>query len=74
MTLDSVLDNQKVRTTLSTLLIVLLIFAVVWAAKHGLISAFFDGLGRVFLYLAHPSETHLPSFLERLNPTWIECN
>ncbi len=74
MILDSVLDNQKARTTLGTLLLVFSIFAVVLAARHGLISALFDGLGRGFLYLAHPSETHLPSFLERLNPTSIECN
>ncbi len=74
MTLDSVLDNQRTRATLATLLTVFSIFAVVWAAKHGLISAFFEGLGRVFLYLSHPSETHLPSFLERMNPTWIESN
>ena len=74
MTFDSVLENPKVRTATGTLFAVLAIFAVVLAAKHGLISDFLDLLGRAFIYLAHPSETHLPSFLERLDPTWIECN
>lgn len=74
MTVSAIVENQKARNAATALLSIFLIFAVVLAAKYGLISAILEWLGRAFLYLSHPTETHLPSFLARLNPTWIECN
>lgn len=74
MTLTAIVEKPKARTATNTLLSLLLIFAVILAAKYGLISALLEWLGQALIYLAHPSETHLPSFLQRLNPTWIECN
>ena len=74
MSATAIVENQKARTAFTALLSLLLIFAVVLAAKYGLISACLEWLGRAFLYLSHPTEAHLPSFMERLDPTWIECN
>ena len=73
MTTTTIVENQNARNA-AVLLSALLIFAVVLAAKYGLISATLEWLGRAFIYVSHPTEAHLPSFLERLDPTWIECN
>ena len=74
MTATTIVESPKARNAAAVVLSLLLIFAVVLAAKYGLISATLEWLGRALIYLSHPTEAHLPSFLERLDPTSIECN
>lgn len=74
MTFTSITGNPTMRNAAAIVAAAGLIFAVILAAKYGLISAGYEWLTQSLAELPHRVVTNLTSLPERLNPTWIESN
>ena len=74
MTFNSLAGNPTARNAAPSLAAAGLIFAVLLAAKYGLISARYEWLTQSLVELPHRVVTNLTSLPERLNPTWTESN
>lgn len=74
MTFPSITGNPTVRNAAAIIAAAGVIFAVILAAKYGLLSAGYEWLTQSLVELPHRVVTNLTSLPERLNPTWIESN